>query len=47
MADTAFRLNRWNDVALVTIDNGEDWTKPTTFGRAALESLAACLDEIE
>jgi 3-hydroxyacyl-CoA dehydrogenase/enoyl-CoA hydratase/carnithine racemase len=47
MAETAFKLRRWNDVALVTIDNGEDWTKPTTFGRAALESLAACLDEIE
>lgn len=47
MSETAFKLRRWNDVALVTIDNGEDWTKPTTFGRAALESLAACLDEIE
>jgi len=45
--DTQFKLRRWNDVALVTIDNGEDWTKPTTFGRAALESLARCLDEIE
>jgi 3-hydroxyacyl-CoA dehydrogenase/enoyl-CoA hydratase/carnithine racemase len=47
MADTAFKLRRWNDVALVTIDNGEDWTKPTVLGRAALESLAVCLDEIE
>jgi 3-hydroxyacyl-CoA dehydrogenase/enoyl-CoA hydratase/carnithine racemase len=47
VSDTAFKLRRWNDVALVTIDNGEDWTKPTTFGQAALESLAACLDEIE
>jgi 3-hydroxyacyl-CoA dehydrogenase/enoyl-CoA hydratase/carnithine racemase len=44
---TAFKLRRWNDVALVTIDNGEDWTRPTTFDRAALESLAACLDEVE
>jgi 3-hydroxyacyl-CoA dehydrogenase/enoyl-CoA hydratase/carnithine racemase len=47
VSETLFKLRRWNDVALVTIDNGEDWTKPTTFGRAALESLAACLDEIE
>ncbi|HVV57165.1 MAG TPA: 3-hydroxyacyl-CoA dehydrogenase NAD-binding domain-containing protein [Gaiellaceae bacterium] len=47
MSQTVFKLRRWNDVALVTIDNGEDWTKPTTFDRGALESLAACLDEIE
>ena len=26
---------------------GEDWTKPTTLGPAALESLAAVLDELE
>jgi 3-hydroxyacyl-CoA dehydrogenase/enoyl-CoA hydratase/carnithine racemase len=31
----------------VTIDNGEDWSKPTILGRTALESLAACLDAIE
>jgi 3-hydroxyacyl-CoA dehydrogenase/enoyl-CoA hydratase/carnithine racemase len=47
MTETQFKLRRWNDVALVTIDNGEDWTKPTTFGRAALESLARCLDAVE
>ena len=47
VSDTQFKLRRWNDVALVTIDNGEDWTKPTILGRAALESLAACLDAIE
>jgi 3-hydroxyacyl-CoA dehydrogenase/enoyl-CoA hydratase/carnithine racemase len=47
MSTTEFKLQRWNDVAIVTIDNGEDWTKPTTFGQAALESLARCLDEIE
>ena len=29
-------------VALVTIDNGADWQKPNTFGRAALESLDDC-----
>jgi 3-hydroxyacyl-CoA dehydrogenase/enoyl-CoA hydratase/carnithine racemase len=34
-------------VALVTIDNGEDYTKPTSLGRAALESLSRVLDELE
>jgi 3-hydroxyacyl-CoA dehydrogenase/enoyl-CoA hydratase/carnithine racemase len=34
-------------VALVTIDNGEDHTKPTFFGRAALESLEGLLPELE
>jgi 3-hydroxyacyl-CoA dehydrogenase/enoyl-CoA hydratase/carnithine racemase len=34
-------------VALVTIDNGEDHTKPTFFGRAALESLEQLLPELE
>jgi len=33
MADTQFKLQRWGDLALVTIDNGEDHTKPSTFGR--------------
>ena len=44
-ADHAFFLQRGRrrasgPVALVTIDNGADWQKPNTFGRAALESLA-------
>ena len=34
-------------LALVTLDNGEDWTKPTTLGPAALESLTRVLDELE
>ncbi|HET7806990.1 MAG TPA: 3-hydroxyacyl-CoA dehydrogenase NAD-binding domain-containing protein [Gaiellaceae bacterium] len=34
-------------VALVTIDNGEDYTKPTFFGRDALESLERLLPELE
>jgi 3-hydroxyacyl-CoA dehydrogenase/enoyl-CoA hydratase/carnithine racemase len=34
-------------VALVTIDNGEDHTKPTFFGRAALASLERLLPELE
>ena len=44
---TEFKVARVGDVALVTIDNGEDWTKPSTFGREALESLERTLDEIE
>jgi 3-hydroxyacyl-CoA dehydrogenase/enoyl-CoA hydratase/carnithine racemase len=46
-AETAFKLARAADVALLTIDNGEDHTKPTFFGRAALESLERSLDELE
>jgi 3-hydroxyacyl-CoA dehydrogenase/enoyl-CoA hydratase/carnithine racemase len=45
--DTEFKLARAGDVALVTIDNGEDHTKPTFFGRAALASLERTLDELE
>jgi 3-hydroxyacyl-CoA dehydrogenase/enoyl-CoA hydratase/carnithine racemase len=45
--DTAFKLARAGDVALVTIDNGEDHTKPTFFGRAALASLDRVLGELE
>ncbi len=40
---TQFRLQevatRVGRVALVTMDNGEEWQKPNVFGRAALESL--------
>jgi 3-hydroxyacyl-CoA dehydrogenase/enoyl-CoA hydratase/carnithine racemase len=45
--DTEFKLGRAGDVALVTIDNGEDHTKPTFFGRAALASLDRALGELE
>jgi 3-hydroxyacyl-CoA dehydrogenase/enoyl-CoA hydratase/carnithine racemase len=45
--DTEFSLARAGDVALVTIDNGEDHTKPTFFGRAALASLDRVLGELE
>jgi 3-hydroxyacyl-CoA dehydrogenase/enoyl-CoA hydratase/carnithine racemase len=34
-------------VALVTIDNGEDHTKPTFFGRRALASLERLLPQLE
>src|SRR5205814_4109430 len=41
------KLTLVGDVALVTIDNGEDWTKPTFFGEAALESCERALAELE
>jgi len=47
MSVTEFKLARAGDVALVTIDNGEDWTKPTFFGEQALESLSRLLDQLE
>jgi 3-hydroxyacyl-CoA dehydrogenase/enoyl-CoA hydratase/carnithine racemase len=47
MPATELKLQRAGDLALVTIDNGEDWTKPTTLGPEALESLARLLDELE
>ena len=34
-------------LALVTIDNGADHTKPTVFGRSAFESLERVLGELE
>jgi 3-hydroxyacyl-CoA dehydrogenase/enoyl-CoA hydratase/carnithine racemase len=34
-------------IAILTIDNGEDWRKPTVFDRFALESLGARLEELE
>ena len=51
MADTAFKLNRVasrvGPVALVTVDNGEDYRKPTTLGRGAFESALAVVDALE
>jgi 3-hydroxyacyl-CoA dehydrogenase/enoyl-CoA hydratase/carnithine racemase len=44
---TEFKLQRVGDLALVTIDNGEDHTRPTTFERHALESLQRVLGELE
>jgi 3-hydroxyacyl-CoA dehydrogenase/enoyl-CoA hydratase/carnithine racemase len=44
---TEFKVTRSGDLALVTIDNGEDWQKPTFFGEAALRSLEAALDQLE
>jgi 3-hydroxyacyl-CoA dehydrogenase/enoyl-CoA hydratase/carnithine racemase len=47
VSDTVFKLNRAGSVALVTIDNGEDYRKPTTLGRSAFESAVQVLDELE
>jgi 3-hydroxyacyl-CoA dehydrogenase/enoyl-CoA hydratase/carnithine racemase len=44
---TEFKVTRAGDAAIVTIDNGEDWTKPTFFGAAALESLERALEKLE
>ena len=47
---TEFKLQRVDSrvgpVALVTIDNGEDWQRPNTFGEAALRSLEGVLDRL-
>ena len=51
MADpTQFKLQRIETgvgpIALVTMDNGEDWQKPNTFGEAALRSLEEVLGQL-
>jgi 3-hydroxyacyl-CoA dehydrogenase/enoyl-CoA hydratase/carnithine racemase len=47
---TVFKLRRLETrvgpVALVTMDNGEDWRKPNTFGEEALRSLQEVLDRL-
>jgi len=47
---TLFKLQRLDTrvgpVALVTMDNGEDWQKPNTFGEDALRSLESVLDQL-
>ena len=51
MSDTVFHLRRVETavgaLALVTIDNGEDWTKPPSLGRSALESGQRVVGELE
>ena len=51
MSDTRFFLQRvetrLGPLALVTIDNGEDYTKPTVFSRGALESAEQVVGELE
>jgi 3-hydroxyacyl-CoA dehydrogenase/enoyl-CoA hydratase/carnithine racemase len=47
---TDFKLQRLETrvgpIAIVTMDNGEDWQKPNTFGEAALRSLEGVLDQL-
>jgi enoyl-CoA hydratase/carnithine racemase len=49
-APTEFKLQRIETrvgpVALVTMDNGEDWRKPNTFGEEALRSLEETLGRL-
>jgi len=47
VADTVFKLNRAGSIALVTIDNGEDYRVPTTLGRSAFASAVSVIDELE
>jgi 3-hydroxyacyl-CoA dehydrogenase/enoyl-CoA hydratase/carnithine racemase len=47
MPDAEFKLQRSGEVALVTLDNGADHTKPTVLGPAALRSLDRALRELE
>jgi len=51
MPDTTFFLNRVETdagpLALVTMDNGADWTKPTVLGRSAFESAQWVIGELE
>ena len=48
---TLFKLQRVDTrlgaLALVTMDNGEDWQRPNTFGEAALRSLESVLEEVD
>jgi 3-hydroxyacyl-CoA dehydrogenase/enoyl-CoA hydratase/carnithine racemase len=48
---TQFKLNRVETakgpLALVTMDNGEDYTKPTVLGRTAIESANAVVEQLE
>jgi 3-hydroxyacyl-CoA dehydrogenase/enoyl-CoA hydratase/carnithine racemase len=51
VSGTFFALNRVESrvgpIALVTVDNGENHTKPTTLGRSAFESAAGLVAELE
>jgi 3-hydroxyacyl-CoA dehydrogenase/enoyl-CoA hydratase/carnithine racemase len=51
VSSTQFKLNRVESrigpIALVTVDNGEDYRKPTTLGRSAFESAVALIDALE
>jgi 3-hydroxyacyl-CoA dehydrogenase/enoyl-CoA hydratase/carnithine racemase len=42
-----FDSPRAGRLAIVTMDNGHDYTKPNVFGEGALRSLASALEELE
>jgi len=50
-APTLFHISNYNSrvgkIAIVTMDNGEDYKLPNTFGDKALESLHHAMDRIE
>ena len=46
-AQTVFKLRRAGGIAILTVDNGEDWRKPTVLNLAAWDSLERALDEVE
>jgi 3-hydroxyacyl-CoA dehydrogenase/enoyl-CoA hydratase/carnithine racemase len=50
-APTLFHVNYYNSrvgkIAIVTMDNGEDYKKPNTFGERALASLQEAVSKIE
>ncbi len=50
-APTLFHYNIYNSrvgrIAILTMDNGEDYKQPNTFGEKALESLNRTMDDIE
>jgi 3-hydroxyacyl-CoA dehydrogenase/enoyl-CoA hydratase/carnithine racemase len=51
VTETVFKLNpietRVGPIALVTVDNGQDYRRPTTLGRSALESAVSLLETLE
>ena len=44
---TEFKLRRWNRIAILAVDTGEDHTKPTTLNLAAWDSLGRALNIVD
>ena len=44
---TYYQSKKAGRIAVMTMDNGHDYTKPNVFGEGALRSLASALDELE
>ena len=42
-----FNDSRAGKIAIITMDNGEPYTKPNTFGTGGLESLSSAVDAVE